>query len=241
MFEQCLGSESESVTLPGPGVVNDVDAVDETSLRVDENDDVGFTGVAVPPPPPEQIDMNVNRNLMDDDIDVGLYVGDAAPPPPGDLQQEALSCSDIIAPSRLSVGTQKEASFCAGFKPQLLGSVYDSFPFHLLKNSDVSFSDEAFHSKSCRENKFLLLDKCESVNKCCEAIGADPKWIKLVADANDPERYLSTAKDEHMTLHQLRQRLTNQRTRLNSMKLKSLNMRRTLDRVNKTFLILQKL
>ena len=141
---------------------------------------------------------------------------------------------DDIFPSTVSVSVQEDASFCSGFKPQLIGSVYDCFPFHLLGNSDVIFSNDSFHAKTCQSNNFFLLEKGSTCNSCCEAIAGDPRWVKLVADANDPERYLSTAKDENMSLHQLKQRLNNQRTRLNNMKLKSLNLTRTLDRVNKS-------
>ena len=167
----------------------------------------------------------------DESVAVAVHAP-VAPAPVAIISDESV----VVAPAAASVDLQAEALFCQGFQPQLLGSIFDSFPFQLLKDMDVVFSDESFHAKSCKQNNYFLLDRTQesnSVNSCCSSLSDHPTMMKIVEDANNTQKYLSTAHDERMSMHQLKQRLDNQRTRLNNMKLKTLNTNKKLSRVNK--------
>ena len=57
-----------------------------------------------------------------------------------------------------SCGAGPQMSFCQGYKPALLGSIFDSFPFQLLKDRiDVVITDDVFHSRECLRNNHLLI------------------------------------------------------------------------------------
>ena len=144
---------------------------------------------------------------------------------------------------KVSIGVGVRAQVCEGYRPALLGSLFDNVPFHLLKDcKDIVFSDEGFHHASCKHGQYLLnIDNDDTnVNQCCVDLHSHPKMKTWIENANDPVKYASTAHDHHLTIHQLQQRLDNYRKRYSAEKFKSLNTKRTLTRVHKALELQQR-
>ena len=72
------------------------------------------------------------------------------------------------------------------------------------------------------------------INSCCAELIKNEKFKKLIDNANDPEKHLTTVKNMYLTYSQLTKRIGNLQNSLNQEKLKSLNRTRKLISLNKS-------
>ena len=159
--------------------------------------------------------------------------------------ERAVKDADVVLSNvAVSVGINTSIGMCQGYKPILNGTVYRNFPFHLLEShDDIVFENNSFHQITCQTNQYYLFDvnNPNKVNSVCSELGEHAKFSKILENANDTQKHLSTAKSENLTYHQLTERLGNIKAKLNDVKLKSLNRNRKLFNLNKSLELHQRI
>ena len=94
---------------------------------------------------------------------------------------------------------------------------------------------------NCKNNNYLLMDGCFGMqNQCCQALDKNVYFRKLVDSGNVPDKYLTTAKNEVLSYHQLTDRARHLSTKINQERLQSLNQNKKLAYLNKTLALHQR-